>query len=143
PSGYGGTAREAVPGLAVGGLVERNRSRNGTGNSRGCGEMRPGRRQVDDLVAATGDGVDGELNRMHAGSSDDKFFLGQVLAKMPAVIAGERLSQLRNALLPGVEGLAIGEPSGGGIADERWRRQVALTGPKRDQAFAQPAVVDD
>ena len=62
---------------------------------------------------------------------------------MPGIVAGKRLPELRNALLPGVEGLAIGEPLGGGFRDEGRRRQVAFTGPERDHPLARAAVIDD
>ncbi len=72
-----------------------------------------------------------------------KFFLGESLAEMPPVVAGKRLPQFGNAPLPGVEGLAACHRRGSGVGDEGRRRQVALAGPKRDQAVAAAAVVHD
>ncbi len=132
-----------VAGPAIAGLVERDCDRDGARHAGGCGEVRPGRRQIDDLVAIAGDSVERQLDGMHARAGDDEFLLGEALAEMPDVIAGERLPQFGDAFLPGIEGLAAGQRPGSGIGDEGGRRQVALAGPERDHAVAVAAAVHD
>ena len=70
------------------------------------GEIRPGRARHDDLVAGAGDGGDGDLDRLHAAAGDEEALGREVAAEIARVIAGERRAQLRDAALPGVEGLA-------------------------------------
>src|SRR5262249_4813970 len=55
----------------------------------------------------------------------------------------QRLAQLGDSPLPGVEGLPCGERAGRGVADERRRRNIALADPERDQTLPSAAVIRD
>ena len=72
----------------------------------GGGEVRPGRRQVDRFVAAARRGGDCHLDGVHAAAGDKELVRVERTAEMALVIARQRLAQLRNSALPGVEGLA-------------------------------------
>jgi len=80
---------------------------------------------------------------MHAGSGDDELLLRERLAEVPGVVACQRLPEVGDSPLPGVERLAAGQGLRRGIGDEGGCRQIALAGPERDQTLAQAAVVDD
>ena len=83
-----------------------------------------------------------EMDGLHATASDKEPVGGELAGPEPRVIVGQRLAQLRQATLPGVEGFASAERAAGGLADKRWRRQVAFAGPQRDQPVAAEAMID-
>src|SRR5262249_14281216 len=58
--------------------------------------------------------------------------VGERDAVDPAMIVDQRLAQLGDAPLLGVEGLATPECCCHFIADEGWRRQIALADPQAD-----------
>ena len=58
-------------------------------------------------------------------------------------VAGDRVAQIGDAALMGVERLAAIERGLGRVGDEGRRRQVAFADPQRDQALAAAAVVED
>ncbi len=62
---------------------------------------------------------------------------------MTRVIASQRLPQLRDASLPGIEGLAVRNTSLSRSADEIGRRKIALADPKRNKPFAPAPVIGD
>lgn len=64
-------------------------------------------------------------------------------SEMSGVIIRKRLAKLRNAALPGVEGLAGGKRVHRRPADEIGRRQIALAHPERQQTLAATGVIDD
>ena len=59
------------------------------------------------------------------------------------MVIGQRLSQLRDAALPGVEGLAGKQRLRRGPGNEIRGLLIALAGPQRDQAGLEATVVDD
>src|SRR5690606_30580106 len=127
-----------VAGPAIAGPVERYRNRLRAGYRRRRVEVRPGRREIDDLVARARDRIERKLDRLHAGDGDDELLSLEGLAEVPPVIARQRLAQLGNAALPGVEGLACLQRLRCCGGDEAGRRQIALTRPERQQAVPAP-----
>ena len=107
--------------------------------------------QAGEGISASSPGADrqarGDFERVHAADGDEEA-LGRefAAARRRAVdarhVARDRLAQLGDAALMGVEGLAAVERGLGRVDDEARRRPVALADPQRDQALPAAAIVE-
>ena len=111
---------------ACGTARHRHRDRPRPRDRDGAVEIRPGRRRDENLVAGSRRHAHGDLGRVHAPDRDRETVDGERPPVQPLAVAGDRLAQLWDALLPGVEGLAGGERARCRVVDEGWGRQVPL-----------------
>jgi hypothetical protein len=129
------------------GPVERHGNRPRARGLQRPDEIRPGGRGDQRLVAGTRDEPGCDLDRVHTPNGDEEALGGERAAPGrraidSAHIGGDRIAQVRNAALSGVEGLAAVERGLGRFADEGGRRQVAFADPERDQTLPPATVVE-
>ena len=91
-------------------------------NGDGAGEIRPGRGGDEHFVALARNHPHGDLRRRHAAGGHEKALGIGRFAVDPLVIAGDGLTQFRDAALVGVEGLAGRQGASRRVADEGRRR---------------------
>ena len=99
-----------------------------------AGIIWPGGRGDDDLVIITGDQLHDGLDRVHAARGDEEILRVEGAAEIARMIARQRLAQLGNAALPGIECLAIQQRFRRGSCEGLGRGLVALARPQRNDA---------
>ena len=106
-------------------------------------EIRPGRSRHDHLVSRPGYDPHRHLEGMHPTDRDVEALGIERSSEQAARVPGDRLPQLGDAALPGVEGLAGGERTRRRIRDEGRGRPVPLADPERDQPLPPAPVIGD
>jgi hypothetical protein len=89
----------------------------------GGDDVRPGRRRNDDRIARIERDLKGDLDALHARAGDEEALRHQAPGRSAAACNRQwPARKLRQAALPGVEGLALGKACGGRLSNEVRRR---------------------